>query len=93
MALRFYRRVKILPGVGVNFSLSGPSLSLGVRGAHVTFSRRGVRKTVGIPGTGVYYTSLAGYHSGARHDGSAGELLAALALALGAFLVMRALAG
>jgi len=40
MGLRFYRRVKILPGLSVNVSKSGPSLSVGVRGAHVTFSRR-----------------------------------------------------
>jgi len=28
--------------------------------------RTGVRKTVGIPGTGIYYTSHSGYHSGAH---------------------------
>ena len=33
-------------------------------GAHLTFGRRGITRTVGIPGTGVYYTSRAGYHSG-----------------------------
>jgi hypothetical protein len=34
MGLRFYRRVRILPGVHVNVSRSGPSLTVGVRGAH-----------------------------------------------------------
>jgi hypothetical protein len=30
----------------------------------VTVGRTGVRKTVGIPGTGLYYTSHQGYHTG-----------------------------
>jgi hypothetical protein len=61
---RFYRRVSIFPGLAVNLSKSGPSLTVGMRGAHMTFGRRGVTRTVGIPGTGMYYTSRAGYHSG-----------------------------
>jgi hypothetical protein len=61
---RFYRRMRIFPGLSVNLSKSGPSLSLGMRGAHVTFGSHGIRKTVGIPGTGIYYTSQSGYHTG-----------------------------
>lgn len=61
---RFYRRVRIFPGLSVNLSKSGPSLTVGVRGAHMTFGRRGVTRTVGIPGTGLYYTSRTGKHSG-----------------------------
>lgn len=63
-SFRFYRRLKIFPGLSVNLSKSGPSLSVGMRGAHVTFGRNGVRKTVGIPGTGIYYTSSSGHHTG-----------------------------
>jgi hypothetical protein len=63
-SFRFYRRVRIFPGLTVNLSKSGPSLSVGVRGAHVTVGQRGIRKTVGIPGTGIYYTSSTGYHTG-----------------------------
>jgi Protein of unknown function (DUF4236) len=48
----------------MNLSKSGPSFSVGVRGAHATMSRRGVRKTVGIPGTGLFYTSTSGHHTG-----------------------------
>jgi hypothetical protein len=48
----------------VNVSRSGPSLTFGVRGAHVTMGRTGIAKTVGLPGTGIYYTSHDGYHSG-----------------------------
>jgi hypothetical protein len=61
---RFYRRVHLFPGLSLNLSKSGPSVTVGVRGAHLTFGRRGVTRTVGIPGTGIYYTSRSGYHSG-----------------------------
>ena len=64
MGLRFYKRVHLFPGVSVNVSRSGPSLTVGVRGAHVTVGRSGVTRTVGLPGTGIYYTSHRGYHSG-----------------------------
>lgn len=56
MAFRFFRRMKIAPGVSLNLSKSGASLSLGPRGAKVTVGPRGVRRTVGIPGTGIYWT-------------------------------------
>ena len=56
MGLRFYRRVRLFPGVTVNLSKSGASMSFGVRGAHYTVGPRGRRVTVGLPGTGLYYT-------------------------------------
>ena len=65
-SFRFFRRVQIAPGLTVNLAKSGPSLSLGVRGAHVTLSNSGIRKTVGLPGSGCYYTSKEGWHSGAH---------------------------
>jgi Protein of unknown function (DUF4236) len=61
---RFYRRLRIFPGLSVNLSKSGPSLTVGVRGAHVTVGRSGIRRTIGIPGTGIYYTSHRGAHTG-----------------------------
>jgi hypothetical protein len=61
---RFYRRLRIFPGLSINLSKSGPSVTVGVRGAHVTMGRGGVRRTVGIPGTGIYYTSYSGKHTG-----------------------------
>jgi hypothetical protein len=61
MGFRFFRRVRILPGVTLNFSRSGVSTSLGVRGAHVTFNRQGVRQTVGLPGSGLFYTTFRRY--------------------------------
>ncbi len=54
--LRFWRRVKIAPGLTLNLSKSGGSLSVGPRGAKYTIGPRGRRATVGIPGTGLFYT-------------------------------------
>ena len=56
---RLWRRVKIAPGVTVNISKSGPSLSAGPRGAKVTIGRRGLRQTLGIRGTGLYMTKTS----------------------------------
>jgi len=56
VGLRFYRRLRLFPGVSVNLSKSGASMSFGVRGAHYTVGPRGRRVTVGLPGTGLYYT-------------------------------------
>jgi hypothetical protein len=58
MPFRFYRRKQMIPDVRVNLSRSGPSLTFGVRGAHVTVGERGVTRTVGIPGTGLFYARL-----------------------------------
>lgn len=55
---RLFRRIKIAPGVTINVSKSGLSTSFGPSGAKVTVEKRGVRKTVGIRGSGMYYTSL-----------------------------------
>src|SRR5581483_1242786 len=63
-SFRFYKRVNVFPGVAVNVSKSGPSLTMGVRGAHVTVGPRGVRRTIGIPGTGLFYTETSGHHTG-----------------------------
>jgi hypothetical protein len=62
MPLRFLYRKRITPWASVNMTKNGPSLSVGVPGAHVTFGRR-LRGTIGIPGTGVYYTESVPYSS------------------------------
>ncbi|MCL4877099.1 MAG: tetratricopeptide repeat protein [Anaerolineae bacterium] len=57
MGFRFRKSIKILPGVRINLSKSGPSLSLGGGGATFNVGGRGTRLTLGIPGTGIYYTT------------------------------------
>ena len=56
MAFRFFRRIRLAPGLSLNLSKSGASVSLGPRGAKLTLGSKGVRKTLGLPGTGLYYT-------------------------------------
>ncbi len=64
MSFRFFKRFRVAPGLTVNLSKSGVSLSVGPRGARVTVGPRGVRTTVGIPGTGVSYTK---HHAYGKH--------------------------
>jgi hypothetical protein len=60
MGFRFSRRVSILPGLKVNFSGSGLSLSAEVRGAHIDIGPRGAYTSLGIPGTGLSYRQRIG---------------------------------
>jgi len=54
MGLRYQRRLKLLPGVHLNLSLSGIGVSVGGRGAHIGVTARGQRYTsFGLPGTGL----------------------------------------
>lgn len=55
MAWSYRRRVKIIPGVHLNFSKSGISTSIGVRGASLTLGKNGTHLNMGIPGTGISY--------------------------------------
>jgi len=66
VGFRFWRRIKVAPGVTLNLSKSGGSVSLGPRGAKHTIGPRGQRTTVGIPGTGLFYTTT---HSRKRSGG------------------------
>lgn len=54
MGVRFRKRVKILPGVRMNFSKSGVSLNIGRKGASVSVGKKGAYLNAGIPGTGIY---------------------------------------
>jgi len=60
MSLRFRRTMKVAPGVRLNFGLRGMSVSMGPRGAGVTFGNTGVTSHVGIPGTGLSLRDHAG---------------------------------
>ena len=54
MGWRFRKSVKIAPGIRLNFSKSGISTSVGVKGARITFGPDGTYVNTGIPGTGLY---------------------------------------
>lgn len=54
MAWNYRKRVKIAPGIHLNFSKNGVSTSIGPKGAKVTFGRNGTYMNTSIPGTGLY---------------------------------------
>jgi hypothetical protein len=61
MGLRFRRRISLFPGVHLNVSGKGVSVSLGVPGANINLApgRRPVL-TTGIPGTGISFQQTLG---------------------------------
>jgi len=89
MSFRFWRRIRLAPGVTLNLSKSGGSLSFGPRGAKVTIGGRGRRATVGIPGTGLFYTVHDGGRGTRGKHPSAPPLRVADCLSLGFFTGSR----
>jgi len=58
MGLRFKKSVKLGKGFKLNVSKSGLSVSAGVKGARISANSKGrVTGTVGLPGTGLSYSS------------------------------------
>lgn len=67
MGTRFRRSFKIAPGVRVNLNKKSASVSFGPKGLKHTISTTGKsHTTVGIPGTGLSYTTSSGGKSGAQ---------------------------
>lgn len=66
MGFRFRKSVKLLPGLKVNVSKSGASLTIGKAGACVNVGAKGTRATVGLPGTGLSYSTRVGTRSSSR---------------------------
>lgn len=66
MGFRYRRSVRILPGVRLNLSKSGTSVSVGGRGFTTNFSKRGRRTTISLPGTGLSYIRSTSAGSGRR---------------------------
>jgi hypothetical protein len=87
MGLRIRKIVRILPGVRVNLSKGGGSLSLGGRGLSVNLGKDGVRTTAGMPGSGISYSTRAPWAAG-----GAGFKPWAVVAAVAALLVLAYLA-
>jgi tetratricopeptide (TPR) repeat protein len=60
MGFRFRKNVKVAPGVRLNLSKTGVSVTLGTRGANLNIGRRGTTATIGLPGSGFHYTKRLG---------------------------------
>lgn len=60
MGFRFRKSIKIAPGIRLNLNKKSVGLRIGGKGAGVSFNSKGrVTKTVGVPGTGLYYTDTS----------------------------------
>ena len=71
MGLRFRKSFKIAPGVKININKKSTGVTFGGKGAHYTVNSKGKRTTsVGVPGTGIYYTSSSG-KSNNKNNGTA----------------------
>ena len=58
MGLRFRKSIKIAPGVKVNLNKKSTSITFGGKGVHYTVNSKGkTTKSVGIPGTGISYST------------------------------------
>ena len=68
MAIRFRKTKKILPGVKLNLSKSGVSVTAGVKGASINIGKNGVYRNLGIPGTGISKRDKLGFSSSKEED-------------------------
>lgn len=57
MPIRIRKTFTLFPGVRVNLSKGGMSVSVGRKGFTLNFSKHGVRQTTGLPGSGISHTS------------------------------------
>lgn len=89
MGFRFRKSFKVLPGVRLNVSKSGTSVSVGGKGATTNFSKKGTRSTLGVPGTGVSYSFKHGSNQGSNRTSGLGWIVLIFAL-VGLFaLILR----
>jgi tetratricopeptide (TPR) repeat protein len=58
--LIFRKSVRLLPGLKINLSKTGASLTVGPRGAHVTVGRGRPKLSLDLPGTGIYFRRTLG---------------------------------
>ncbi|RTY79157.1 DUF4236 domain-containing protein [Flavobacterium sp. LS1P28] len=63
MAWSYHKRVKIIPGIHLNFSKKGISTSIGVRGASINFGKSGTYLNTSIPGLGLHNRQKLNHNS------------------------------
>jgi hypothetical protein len=88
--LRFQRRIRVLPGVHVNLSLSGIGVSVGPRGLHAGVTARGQRYvSAGLPGTGLSMRQYSPVNSTPRLSFWPVAIAAAVLAVLSAIAMIR----
>jgi hypothetical protein len=76
MGFRFRKSVKIAPGLKLNFNKKSTGLTIGGKGAHYTFNSKGKRTaSVGIPGTGLSYSTSSGGKTSKKKKNSDNDYL------------------
>ena len=61
MGFKFRKSIKIAPGIKLNFNKKSTGVTFGGKGVKYTINSKGKRtKSLGIPGTGLYYTTTTG---------------------------------
>lgn len=63
MAWSYHKRVKIIPGIHLNFSKKGINTSIGVRGASINFGKTGTYLNTTIPGLGLHNRQKLSHNS------------------------------
>ena len=87
MSISFRKRVKIAPGINLNFSKSGISTSIGPKGAKINIGKKGAYLNTSIPGSGIYSrTKLAGSPSISNKEKPLNKNAPSLPLGLALFL-------
>ena len=81
MGWRLRRSIKIMPGVRVNLGKRGTSISFGIRGLRTTVGNGRSTTTVGIPGTGLAFTTSRRIAGSSNAVASTGGYKAELAAA------------
>jgi tetratricopeptide (TPR) repeat protein len=67
MGTRFRRSIRIAPGAKLNLTKTGLGMTVGTRGAHYSVHSSGMRtRTMGLPGTGLYYQSRSKSGTGSK---------------------------
>jgi hypothetical protein len=70
MGFRFRKSIRLGKYARINLGKKSMGLSVGVRGARMSFNTKGRQTTsVGIPGSGLYYTSTSSLKKGRRRAG------------------------
>lgn len=74
MGLRFRKSVKLGKHSKINFNKDSVSFTVGTKGMHYTVNSKGrTTKSVGIPGTGLYYSESSSNKSAAEQPVSNGQ--------------------
>ena len=66
MGFRFHKSFSLLPGLKLNLSKSGPSVSVGGKGISYNIGTKGSRETIGLPDSGLSYSESSASPTGKK---------------------------